>query len=129
MFVGALCALTAASILWIVSLVSGFENAQVVFTREDGIYSFEAAGYGCEFTRDDILSVTLTDKMPDDKFTRTNGGSGKDYRIFPWKRNRKYDVFNRRLHRYSKNRIKGYDCFCQLSGRKNGRILVPGIRK
>lgn len=80
-FVGALCALTAAIILWTVSLVSGFENAQVVFTREDGVYSFEAAGYECEFTRDDILSVTLTDKMPDDKFTRTNGGSGKDYQI------------------------------------------------
>src|SRR5699024_8194833 len=80
-FVGALCALTAAIILWTVSLVSGFENATVVFTRGDGVYSFEAAGYECEFTCNDILSVTLTDEMPDDKFVRTNGGSGKDYQI------------------------------------------------
>ena len=40
----------------------------------------EAAGYDCSFGRDEIQSVELLDSMPEEHFTRTNGGSTEEYR-------------------------------------------------
>nr|WP_296264437.1 hypothetical protein [uncultured Merdimonas sp.] len=74
-FVGALCAITVAVILWTISLISGFENARIIFTKEGDVFRIEAAGYTCDFTSDDIVSVMLADSLPDEKFIRTNGGS------------------------------------------------------
>lgn len=64
----------AALVVWVVSILAAFDNAEVVFAGNEGTYSFEAAGYSCEFEEEEIRSVSLIESMPDDKFTRTNGG-------------------------------------------------------
>ena len=56
-------------------------NAEVVFTADQQTFSFEAAGYDCEFDLDEIRSVDLIDALPDDSFTRTNGGSTEKVNI------------------------------------------------
>lgn len=78
---GVLAAVVAGIVIWIVSLLASFENAQVVFLEEGGEYRFEAAGYECGFSGDDIQSVELIDELPDERFTRTNGGSTEKVNI------------------------------------------------
>lgn len=73
--------LTAAIIIWVVVIILRFENVDICFQRTGDSFLVEAAGYECEFTKQDILEVTLIDEMPDDKFIRTNGGSTEDYDI------------------------------------------------
>ena len=72
---GVLAAVVAGIVIWVVSLLVSLENVQVTFQEEGGGYRFEAAGYECEFSGDDIQSVKLIDGLPDGRFTRTNGGS------------------------------------------------------
>lgn len=64
-----------AILIWTFSFIASFDNAEVVFTESDGVCSVEAAGYGCEFREDEILSAELIGALPDDDYTRTNGGS------------------------------------------------------
>lgn len=72
---GVLAAVVAGIVIWVVSLLVSLENVQVTFQEEGGGYRFEAAGYECDFSGDDIQSVKLIDGLPDERFTRTNGGS------------------------------------------------------
>ena len=64
-----------AILIWTFSFIASFDNAEVAFTESDGVCSVEAAGYGCEFREDEILSAELIGALPDDDYTRTNGGS------------------------------------------------------
>lgn len=64
-----------AVIIWCVSVMTSFDHADVTVSEADGIICVEAAGYECRFSQDEIQSLELTDSLPDDDYTRTNGGS------------------------------------------------------
>lgn len=78
---GAAIVLLAAVLLWTITIIMRFVDVTIVFADEGDCFRFEAAGYHCEFTQEDILDVKLLDDMPDDDFVRTNGGSTDDYDI------------------------------------------------
>ena len=77
----ALAAAVAGIVIWTFSLLAAFENVQVLFQEEGEVYRFEAAGYEYEFSGNDIQSVKLIDELPDERFTRTNGGSTEKVNI------------------------------------------------
>ena len=54
---------------------------EILFQEEGEVYRFEAAGYEYEFSGNDIQSVKLIDELPDERFTRTNGGSTEKVNI------------------------------------------------
>ena len=78
---GILAAAVAGIVIWTFSLLAAFENVQVLFQEEGEVYRFEAAGYEYEFSGNDIQSVKLIDELPDERFTRTNGGSTEKVNI------------------------------------------------
>lgn len=69
------------TVVWAVSLINSFNNAEVTFSADNGYYLFEGAGYECGFEKDEIRSIQLLDDMPDDSFSRTNGGSTEKVNI------------------------------------------------
>ena len=73
--------LTAALVIWVIVIILRFENVDIHFEQTGDTFLVEAAGYECEFTKEEIVEVTLLDRMPEDKFIRTNGGSTEDYDI------------------------------------------------
>ena len=78
---GVLAAAVAGIVIWVGALLAAFENVEVTFREDDGMYRFEAAGYECEFSREDIQSAELIDELPDERFRRTNGGSTEKVNI------------------------------------------------
>lgn len=78
---GVLAAVILGGMVWTAVLLSDFVNVEVVFTQEGDTFTFEAAGYDCSFGRDEIQSVELLDSMPEEHFTRTNGGSTEEYQV------------------------------------------------
>ena len=72
---GVLGVITIGVIIWVCLLMDSFDKAEVIFTENHGIFSFEAAGYDSEFNIDEIVSVSLIDELPDEDYIRTNGGS------------------------------------------------------
>lgn len=78
-FVGGLYVLLILSVpavlIWTMGMLNNFENADVTLEESHDAYVFEAAGYKCEFDQNEILSVNLMGEMPEDRYTRTNGGS------------------------------------------------------
>ena len=74
-------AVVAGVLIWTATILAEFVNVEVVFSREGDSWSFEAAGYDCTFTADEIRSVRLIDALPDERFTRTNGGSTEKYNV------------------------------------------------
>ena len=80
-------AVLAAVVVGIVNLdgpcccLADFINVEVLFTQEENTFTFEAAGYDCSFDKEEIRSVTLLEDMPDENFTRTNGGSTEEYNV------------------------------------------------
>lgn len=74
-------ALTAGIVIWVLVIILRFENVDIYFQQTGDSFLVEAAGYECEFTKEEIVEVTLLNEMPDDKFIRTNGGSTNDYDI------------------------------------------------
>ena len=64
-----------ALVIWIFSAIISLSNTEVIFTINNQTCQFEASGYECTFDPDEILSVELTDSLPADIFTRTNGAS------------------------------------------------------
>lgn len=70
-----------AVIIWCASLMAAFDRAEVNVTEKNGVYLAEAAGYECKFSRDEICSAELIDALPDDNYTRTNGGSTEQVNI------------------------------------------------
>lgn len=73
--------LTAALVIWVIVIILRFENVDIHFEQTGDTFLVEAAGYECEFTKEEIVEVTLLDRIPEDKFIRTNGGSTEDYDI------------------------------------------------
>ena len=78
---GVLAAVILGGLVWTAVLLSDFVNVEVVFTQEGDTFTFEAAGYDCSFDRARIRSVELLDSMPEENFTRTNGGSTEEYHV------------------------------------------------
>ena len=76
-----MAAVVAGVLIWTATILAEFVNVEVVFSREGDSWSFEAAGYDCTFTADEIRSVRLIDALPDESFTRTNGGSTEKYNV------------------------------------------------
>lgn len=81
-------ALTAAgavviilTVIWVTVLINSFNNADITFSTDGGQYRFEGAGYKYEFEREEIKNIQLLDDMPDDSFSRTNGGSTEKVNI------------------------------------------------
>lgn len=64
-----------AVFLWCYSAMSAFERADVMLSEKSGVFTVEAAGYECRFSMDEVCSAVLKEEMPDDAYTRTNGGS------------------------------------------------------
>lgn len=79
--IGFVTAATAAVLIWVAVLLVRLETAEVVLHQEGSSYSVEAAGYECTFTMDDILSVSLLEDLPDERYTRTNGASTEKFNI------------------------------------------------
>jgi hypothetical protein len=48
---------------------------------EDHTFRFSAAGYTCEFTDSEILSVQLLEELPDERFSKINGGATERYDV------------------------------------------------
>ncbi len=80
-FIIILTAAILVLVIWVFCMLADLINAEVVFTADQQTFSFEAAGYDCEFDLDEIRSVDLIDALPDDSFTRTNGGSTEKVNI------------------------------------------------
>ena len=76
-----LAAVVVGIVIWTAVLLADFINVEVLFTQEENTFTFEAAGYDCSFDKEEIRSVTLLEDMPDENFTRTNGGSTEEYNV------------------------------------------------
>ena len=79
--VGAITVFIAAAIIITAVLLIPFMNVTVNIELDDNYLKVKAAGYKCEISLDDIKNVELLEKMPEDNFTRTNGGSTDEYSI------------------------------------------------
>ncbi len=80
-FMAAFTAAIIALVIWIFSAIISLSNTEVIFTINNQTCQFEASGYECTFDPDEILSVELTDSLPADTFTRTNGASTEKVNI------------------------------------------------
>lgn len=72
---------SAAAIIITAVLLIPFINVTVNIELDDNYLKVKAAGYKCEISLDDIKNVELMEEMPEDNFTRTNGGSTDEYSI------------------------------------------------
>lgn len=79
--IGIIAAGIAGLVIWVFGLVISLDNAEVILQEREGTYRFEAAGYEYEFEKDGIQSVKIIDELPDESFTRTNGGSTEKVNI------------------------------------------------
>lgn len=65
----------------VISIFVTLENAKVSFLKEDNQITIDAAMYDTDFKINEIQSVKIIDKIPDDDYTRTNGGDTDKYLI------------------------------------------------
>lgn len=70
-----------ASIIFVLVLIFSLENAQVLLQIEDNKVSIDAAMYDTQFTLDEIQSVKIINQLPEDDYTRINGGATQRYLI------------------------------------------------
>ena len=64
---------TIALCLWSFSLVFQTKNIEMQVTSHSNTITISSSGYKCEFTKEEIESITLLDSLPKDSFIRTNG--------------------------------------------------------
>lgn len=69
------------TVIWVGYLMLSFRNAEVAFSVNGSQVNLEAAGYECNFSIDDIESVEVLEQMPDEAFSKTNGGATDKYDI------------------------------------------------
>ena len=79
--IGLTAAVTVGILIFAAAVVFRFETAEVVFTGTGDSFAVDAAGYECEFMADEVESVRLREKLPEDRFVRTNGGATDKYDI------------------------------------------------
>jgi len=73
--------LTTAIIIGVFSIILWFDNAKIVVKMEENQVTIEAAIYDISFNKSDIQSIKILGKMPEDDFTRTNGGATEKFMI------------------------------------------------
>lgn len=70
-----------AIIVGVFALILSFENAKVTFSMEGNQVKINAVMYDTSFKVSEIQSVKLLEKIPEDNFTKTNGGATDKYLI------------------------------------------------
>ena len=63
------------------SLLISLENAKISVLMDGNQVTIDAAMYDTNFKESEIQSVRILEKMPEDDFTRTNGGATEKYLI------------------------------------------------
>lgn len=76
-----LTALIAATLVGTVVLLLLFQNASTQFSVEGDRYSFSSVWYHSEFQSSDIEEIRLIDRLPEESYTKINGGATEEYRI------------------------------------------------
>lgn len=69
---------TIVVVFW---LILSLENAKIAFLINGNQVTIDAAMYDTHFMISDIQSIEIIEKMPEDDFTRTNGGATEKYLI------------------------------------------------
>jgi len=73
--------LVTAITVGIFSVIFWFDNAEIVVKMDENQVTINAAIYNTDFNVSDIQSIKILQKMPEDDFTRTNGGATEKYLI------------------------------------------------
>lgn len=72
---------TVIALGWAVSAMLPLVNLNITFERRGELIRFAGGGYKCEFAVDEILDMELIDELPDDRFSKINGGATQEYRV------------------------------------------------
>ena len=111
------------SILFVFALVFSLEHAEVLFQVEGRQVNIDAAMYDTQFNLDEIQTVKILDKLPEDDYTRINGGATQKYLIghFRGDDRKKYMMF---LYRdYSPIlEIKTTDLTIYVNSKEKGQV-------
>ena len=74
-------AVIAALLIFSIVLILQFENVSITCSIDDGQMTVRAALYHSDIQLEDIQDVELLSQMPEDDFTRTNGGATGEYLV------------------------------------------------
>lgn len=78
---GGILVITAGAFIWMAAVMIPLINLQVDFQVKDQKIRFSGGGYECEFTVDEVLGAELVEALPDDRFSKINGGATKRYNV------------------------------------------------
>lgn len=78
---GVTIAMTIAIIVGVFVLVDSLEHAEISVNIRETQVNIDSVMYDTSFDRKEIQSVKMIPKMPDDDFTRTNGGATEKFLI------------------------------------------------
>lgn len=76
-----LTAVVAATLIGTLAILFAFQNARTQFLAEGDSYSFSSVWYHSEFQSSDIEEIRLIDQLPEESFTKVNGGAADEYCI------------------------------------------------
>lgn len=77
--------ITVGILIWVIVVMIRFMTMNVVMEQNGDYFTFQAAGYETTFSASDIQSVDLIGKLPDEGFSKTNGGESNEYKVGKFK--------------------------------------------
>lgn len=62
-------------------ILFAFQNAETKLVKNGNVYTFSSVWYHSEFEKDEIEEIQLIDQLPEDSYTKVNGGATDEYSI------------------------------------------------